>query len=145
LDGRESSFALRLDQRVKNYTQGRITSREYMDAQYAEDIGGVIGAGLLAWWYLAPEAPLLLVRSRLPTATAIATDLALGEIGATAGGAGLIYTNVTKSLPRVLPDVASNYRTRFLQSRPDLPKDYQVHHSIPQRYTEIFEAADVNL
>jgi RHS repeat-associated protein len=40
---------------------------------------------------------------------------------------------------------ASNYRKLFKESRPDLPDDWVIHHSIPQRYEEFFRVADLNI
>jgi RHS repeat-associated protein len=88
LDGRESRFALRLDQRVRDYSSGNITAKEYLDSNLAEGIGGSIGGALVVGWFLAPEA-LLLLSARAPTLTAIATDLTAAEIGMTTGGAAL--------------------------------------------------------
>lgn len=39
----------------------------------------------------------------------------------------------------------TNYRKRFLKSRPDLPDGFQVHHSIPQKYQDLFDLAEVNI
>ena len=42
-------------------------------------------------------------------------------------------------------ETAGNYRARFLKARPDLPDGWVVHHSIPQRYADMFKNAGVNL
>lgn len=88
LDGRESGFAFRLDQRVRDYSNGKITTKEYLDSNFAEGVGGSIGGALVVSWFLAPEV-LLLLSTRAPTLTAVATDITAAEIGMTTGGVAL--------------------------------------------------------
>jgi hypothetical protein len=40
---------------------------------------------------------------------------------------------------------ASNYRSLFLKSRPDLPSGWAVHHSMPQKYEELMRSAGLNI
>jgi hypothetical protein len=39
----------------------------------------------------------------------------------------------------------NNYRAVFLKARPDLPKDWVVHHMLPQRYRELIKSAGVDI
>jgi RHS repeat-associated protein len=50
----------------------------------------------------------------------------------------------SRSTPYCVPD-ASNYRKLFKDSRPGLPDDWPVHHSIPRRYEELFYIAGINI
>jgi hypothetical protein len=61
-------------------------------------------------------------------------------------GLALIVTagTIGRALTRGTPSV-SNYRTLFRQNRPDMPPDYQVHHSIPQKYADRMAAEGVNI
>jgi hypothetical protein len=61
-------------------------------------------------------------------------------------GLALIVTagSIGRALTRGTPSV-SNYRTLFRQNRPDMPPDYQVHHSIPQKYADRMAAEGVNI
>jgi len=47
--------------------------------------------------------------------------------------------------PKPLRVTASNARLRFKKSRPDLPDDWAVHHSIPQQYEDFFRMGGVNI
>jgi len=40
---------------------------------------------------------------------------------------------------------SGNYRALFKEARPDLPRDWQVHHSIPQKYEGVMGTAGVNI
>ncbi|MFC0864196.1 polymorphic toxin-type HINT domain-containing protein, partial [Sphaerimonospora cavernae] len=40
---------------------------------------------------------------------------------------------------------AGNYRNSFLKANPGMPKNYQVHHSLPQKYEETMWEAGVNI
>ena len=46
-DGKESSFAIRLDQRVKRLASGEITKTQYSAENKAEAVGGLIGAAVV--------------------------------------------------------------------------------------------------
>ena len=47
-DGKESSFAIRLDNRVERFASGEISASEYSDENQAEAVGGLIGVAVLA-------------------------------------------------------------------------------------------------
>lgn len=40
---------------------------------------------------------------------------------------------------------AANYRSLFTRARPDLPKGWEVHHSMPQMYEELMRVAGLNI
>jgi hypothetical protein len=42
------------------------------------------------------------------------------------------------------PSSANNYRANFT-SENDMPDDFQVHHSLPQQYSDLFDDSDVNI
>jgi len=42
------------------------------------------------------------------------------------------------------PANANNYRANFTTEN-DMPDEYQVHHSLPQQYSELFEDSDINI
>ena len=39
----------------------------------------------------------------------------------------------------------NNYRTLYLEKYPNLPGDYQVHHTLPQKYESIFKEQGINI
>ena len=51
-----------------------------------------------------------------------------------AGGV-LVHNGCTKN----------NYREKYIEQNPNMPRDYQVHHSIPQEYQYLFEDTDINI
>lgn len=44
----------------------------------------------------------------------------------------------------VVPN-ANNYRNLYLKENPGMPKEYQVHHTLPQTYEEILKAKGINI
>ncbi len=40
---------------------------------------------------------------------------------------------------------ANNYRKLFLKENPEMPKTYQVHHTLPQKYEEILNFKEINI
>jgi hypothetical protein len=52
--------------------------------------------------------------------------------------------SIGRALTRGTPSM-SNYRDLFRANRPDMPANYQVHHSIPQKYADRMAAEGVNI
>jgi len=70
------------------------------------------------------------VSSNLPPRPARAFALSLGFTG------GFLRTTLT---------TPNNYRTIFAKARPDLPNDWVVHHTLPQRYRDLMRQAGVKI
>jgi hypothetical protein len=82
--------------------------------------------------------------------TDASNDALHGDYTAAALGVGMTVVKPARLLKRggrFAGEVAdaSNYKGRFLASRPDLPEGWIVHHSIPQRYEELFRTAGLNI
>ena len=54
-----------------------------------------------------------------------------------------IERTVTQDVSKV-PN-ASNYRESFLKESPEMPRNYQVHHTLPQKYQEILNDTGINI
>ncbi len=53
--------------------------------------------------------------------------------------------SIGRALTRIRVPSMSNYRDLFRQNRPDMPPEYKVHHSLPQRYEAQMAAAGINV
>jgi hypothetical protein len=57
--------------------------------------------------------------------------------------AGELFSGIPR-LKYILP-TSSNYRLRYLQADPNLPANWAVHHSIPQKYRELFSVVGIDI
>ena len=39
----------------------------------------------------------------------------------------------------------NNYRSEYIKENPGMPNEYQVHHTLPQKYSDLFEGTDINI
>lgn len=38
-----------------------------------------------------------------------------------------------------------NYCSEYIMENPGMPNEYQVHHTLPQKYSDLFEGTDINI
>ena len=39
----------------------------------------------------------------------------------------------------------NNYRNEYKKENPNMPNKYEVHHTLPQKYADLFENTDINI